>query len=346
MQHHDLGWPSPVELVQNAAALFSQHAGVEGIPMSRQYAQMNHPNAVGRVRRWGEWRDGHDRWHLPSGELRQRRAQEPRQDEKIKDENTHPREATTSSTSASTSSPTSGEPKLAPSTAVNSGETKEAAPKRGFYKHGEYVDRERTQEEQRRHVGGQGAARQARRQARLEQYARGEWVPAWLRDYRLAKQARDKEQRQQNEQPQGQWGRDEWSRWSGWDDWTKGDETELWQRGLLHRDLGRYRIQADSYDVEAESDVVFFMDVPGLGGGEKEMLRRGGVQEEQIDDLDDFFRQYERLCAEERGAEARWALGMWLAQSQIGAPGANVTRTGDAPRATPLPRSRSPPVPT
>ena len=70
---------------------------------------------------------------------------------------------------------------------------------------------------------------------------------------------------------------------------------------------------------DEEGDIVYLMEQPGMKGPEREMLRRGGVQEEQIQDLDEFLRQYELYCAHDRGAEARWAIGIWLAQSQIGA---------------------------
>ena len=51
----------------------------------------------------------------------------------------------------------------------------------GFYRHGQWVGRQRTDEEQRFHDGGQGSVRQGKRRERAEQWARGEFVPAWRR---------------------------------------------------------------------------------------------------------------------------------------------------------------------
>ena len=49
----------------------------------------------------------------------------------------------------------------------------------GFYRHGQWVGRQRTDDEQRFHTGGQGIRRQTRRQLRLEQWMKGEFVPTW-----------------------------------------------------------------------------------------------------------------------------------------------------------------------
>ena len=49
----------------------------------------------------------------------------------------------------------------------------------GFYRHGRWVGRPRTDEEQRFHDGGQGTKRQEKRRERARQWARGEFVPAW-----------------------------------------------------------------------------------------------------------------------------------------------------------------------
>ena len=267
----------------------------------------------------GEWRQGYDRWHLPSGELRQRAT-------------TTDASTTTAATSASTDNPTSsssatwgGDDTQNDNPTPSSSATRENQVRKGFYRHGEWVDRERTQEELRRHAGGQGTTRQARRLARVQEYARGEWVPAWLRDYRRGKEERDRE-RHRYDAREGDGGQDE--SWKSWGDWkSEPDHAELWQQGR-----GRLHARGDVYASE-ESDEVGFMDKPGLKGEEKELLRRGGVAQEHVDGLDHILRQYERYCSNDLGSEARWALGMWLAQSQIGADVQDLAETFIADRA-------------
>ncbi|CAE7470277.1 unnamed protein product [Symbiodinium sp. CCMP2592] len=61
----------------------------------------------------------------------------------------------------------------------------------GFWRHGVWINRPRTPQELRQHVGGAGAKRLARRQNRVSTYLRGEWIPAWLRDYKQQKADRD-----------------------------------------------------------------------------------------------------------------------------------------------------------
>ena len=53
----------------------------------------------------------------------------------------------------------------------------------GFWRHGVWVDRPRTPEEHRRHIGGGGVKRLLKREARLAAYFKGDWKPRWLRDY-------------------------------------------------------------------------------------------------------------------------------------------------------------------
>ena len=60
----------------------------------------------------------------------------------------------------------------------------------GFWRHGEWVNRPRTVEEQRRHIGGRGLRRSLKREARMETYFRGEWRPKWLRDFIEQKEKR------------------------------------------------------------------------------------------------------------------------------------------------------------
>eukprot|EP00439_Symbiodinium_sp_Y106_P027816 s313_g3.t1 len=61
------------------------------------------------------------------------------------------------------------------------------------------------------------------------------------------------------------------------------------------------------------------MEQPGLRIEERVNLDREGMGQDQIREFDMFLGEYESLVMEERGPEARWALGQWLRQSQHGA---------------------------
>ena len=313
---------------------------------------------------------GANRWHLPSGELRQRAAttdaatttgatstatDNPTTSASATWGGDVPQLATTgvisapvenptSSSSAPTDNPTSsssatwgGDNTQNDNSAPSSSTTRENQARKGFYRHGEWVDRERTQEKLRRHAGGQGTTRRARRLARVQEYARGEWVQAWLRDYRRGKEERDRERHRYDTREGGGGQGEPWKQWGDWR--NEPDHAELWQQGR-----GRLHARGDVYITEEsdevgfmytteETDEVGFMDKPGLKGEEKELLRRGGVAQEHVDGLDDILRQYERYCSNDLGSEARWALGMWLAQSQIGADVQDLAETFIADRA-------------
>ncbi|CAE6948878.1 unnamed protein product, partial [Symbiodinium sp. CCMP2456] len=61
----------------------------------------------------------------------------------------------------------------------------------GFWRHGSWVNRERTPSEQRSHMGGMGPQRSQRKQERAAAYFRGDWRPAWLVNYAKDKQRRE-----------------------------------------------------------------------------------------------------------------------------------------------------------
>ncbi|CAE7666124.1 unnamed protein product [Symbiodinium microadriaticum] len=61
----------------------------------------------------------------------------------------------------------------------------------GFFKHGEWMPRARTESELRAHRGGQGEIRSKRKRERMQAYFPGQWKPAWLVNY-----ARDKKKRE------------------------------------------------------------------------------------------------------------------------------------------------------
>ncbi|CAE7674710.1 unnamed protein product, partial [Symbiodinium sp. CCMP2456] len=54
----------------------------------------------------------------------------------------------------------------------------------GFWSHGTWVPRPRTAQELRTHMGGQGARRLARREARMKLWKEGKWLPSWLQRYK------------------------------------------------------------------------------------------------------------------------------------------------------------------
>ena len=64
-------------------------------------------------------------------------------------------------------------------------------PTPGFWHHGVWVDRPRTREEYRRHVGGRGMRRTLKKEARMASYFNGDWKPKWLRDYIAQKAERE-----------------------------------------------------------------------------------------------------------------------------------------------------------
>eukprot|EP00439_Symbiodinium_sp_Y106_P058288 s2862_g8.t1 len=61
----------------------------------------------------------------------------------------------------------------------------------GFWRHGKFVPRPRTPEEERAHRGGSGLRRQAKKQQRMSEYFQGQWRPAWLRQYASDKAKRE-----------------------------------------------------------------------------------------------------------------------------------------------------------
>ena len=61
----------------------------------------------------------------------------------------------------------------------------------GFWRHGVFIPRPRTDEELRSHRGGSGIKRTLKKEARMQAYFRGDWRPAWLRQYREEKARRE-----------------------------------------------------------------------------------------------------------------------------------------------------------
>ena len=319
LQREDLGWPSITELVNVAVQTFATHSGQHGILMTRDEADARIAREIrgeppGRVRRWGEWRDGRDRWHLPSGNLRSRPLPEDEVVDPTASSSSQPLPATTRgdlvapgvTPSLQVGASSSSSPALAPpdngvtlasdvpdpSSTGGTGSDTAQDGTRGFYRHGEFVPRPRNAQEQRRHVGGQGAVRQARRAARMEAWRQGTWVPAWLRDYREDKKARDAER-------ESGAGRHE--------EEDEGDETDLLQT-----------LAVEPGDWE-EEDVNSFMEQPGLRGDELARLTAAGVSNHRLRELEELLREYEHFVARDLGAEARWAMGRWLLQAQDGA---------------------------
>ena len=124
----------------------------------------------------------------------------------------------------------------------------------GFWRHGVWVDRPRTPEEHRRHVGGGGMKRLLKREARLAAYFKGDWKPRWLRDYIDQKAKReqvlvaeegelesgellddaDNESSNTVSSPWaelGWWSQEEWQQWWNWNgvkNDTQGSPSSTW----------------------------------------------------------------------------------------------------------------------
>ena len=132
----------------------------------------------------------------------------------------------------------------------------------GFYKHGVWQPRPRTQEEKRWAAGGQGKVRQDKRSSRMRAWTNGEWIPSWLRKFREEKEERDRLRRQQaaTHQRLDEEQDDEAQE-------KEGDETELWQQRSAH-----------GGGDELWDDVVSFMERPGMSGQEYVDLINGGIR--------------------------------------------------------------------
>ncbi|CAE7639969.1 unnamed protein product [Symbiodinium sp. CCMP2456] len=318
MQHHDMGWLSTIDLIQTAAALYGAQIGENGVFMGRDEVPHRQPReTIAQARRWKEW--GPQARNTTAGV----------------------NSGTTAASSSSSSSSHPGHPSASagviPGNAVSTsassssqghyGTSSASLSMKGFYRHGQFVPRDRTAEEQRRHAGGQGPARMARRQARLEAWTTGQWIPAWLRDYQVAKQARDQERRQGHYKDEQVEEKQAEKKENQEDMDNEGDNTELLQHprggehgvGQLWRPLGPPVQQNWRTFTDTEFDEVNFMMRPGLKGEEKALLQQEGVAAEHVAEMEFFFREYESYVGNDLGAEARWALGVWLLQSQEGA---------------------------
>ena len=133
--------------------------------------------STGKVRRWGEWRPGTDRWHNQDGT------------KKINTPGSSSSGPTTTQARGSEDMTKSGQETgqvTGPSSSASS--SSQAV---GFYKGGVWHNRERTEEEKRWLAGGQGARRQEKRRARMQAWVDGQWLPSWLEQYRREKAARE-----------------------------------------------------------------------------------------------------------------------------------------------------------
>ena len=215
-------WPTIRDMVQRAASQYAAHVGETGVMLDKKTAIAKVGQRA--VRRWGEVRLGRDRWHLPSGELRPpRRAPhdpyaaeaesgDPTASSSLEVGATLAADPGAATSSSSWEATTSGEatPSDDPGAAISSpsweatksghdtggwsnhgsstSSVEMSTPKddaaAGFYRHGVYHNRPRTPQEQRNHEGGRGARRQARRASRFEEWRKGTWIPAWLKEER------------------------------------------------------------------------------------------------------------------------------------------------------------------
>ncbi|CAE7399076.1 unnamed protein product, partial [Symbiodinium sp. KB8] len=280
----NIPWIPINELLKQAEAQFRM--------IRREQRALLNSASAGKVRRWGEWRPGTDRWHNLDGSKRENVA----------------------SSSASGSS----DPGQSSDDLSNRGETsadlnhedatdKSAHREAGFWRYGEWQDRPRSWTEQRWMAGGQGKVRQDKRAARIEQWAKGEWVPSWLRQYRV-----DKEARQRSSSTTGASSSQEPHRQLPDDDLPPVPEEDFDNTGLLQ---GRLQWTPAG----EESDESTFMERPGLQGGEINALVDRGISGDLVRRFERVMRRYEHYLSNEQGPEARWMLGRWLQMSQWGA---------------------------
>eukprot|EP00439_Symbiodinium_sp_Y106_P051029 s5146_g6.t1 len=171
----------------------------------------------GIIKRWGVYRPGRGRWHNPDGTVKRREARPslvpvPEEPHNLDDNEPfnivdvqHGEETTVKavtfygehfavraepgfSLSGHENSTTAGEDVSENSTASSSNASE--PPSVGFWHHGQWINRPRTPEEQRRHVGGRGM-RRTLKEARMAVYLRGEWKPRWLEEYIQLKKVRE-----------------------------------------------------------------------------------------------------------------------------------------------------------
>ena len=184
----------------------------------------------------------------------------------------------------------------------------------GFWRYGEWHKRPRSAMEKKWMAGGQGKTRQEKRAARIDQWSRGEWLPAWLRQYQAD---RDRRLGQDHVQSSSRASSSREPHWQpspppAQDPDEGGDD----QVNLLQGRLDRSKQVVDtSGDVEESS----FMERPGLQGREVNYLYDRGIPGELVQRFEALMRRYEHYQANDQGPEARWALGRWLLRSQSGA---------------------------
>ena len=173
---------------------------------------------VGVTTRFGEAREGVDRWHHPDGtvrcRLRERLAEERGEQPQVEADDggeTRPFEMEgwtqhvdgpavnavtfygekfqvrasgnfSAGDLGANSSTTAGDNSsgTVADTEEGSSSSSNSSWSPGFYKHGEWQARSRTPHEQRLHTGGRGLVRTKKRQERMESYFSGQWRPAWL----------------------------------------------------------------------------------------------------------------------------------------------------------------------
>ena len=313
LQQGDVGWPSIPDLITMAATQYANFVEKEAVFMSKEDADRATRQVVNKARRWTEWRAK----SMSSGPTEMRAS------------------SSTSMTTGSTSSPafremsggqasSSPSPSSLPASSSTStlGKSTMTQSVVGFYRHGEFVPRERTAEEKRRQQGGQGPQRTARRAARMEQWQQGAWLPSWLRQYQHEKAERDAHrqlQRRDGGPPDRQ------------DAGSQGDDNSLLQllpdpvdRAPLGDDTGSLQsMVAVNPEMDDAGDVTSFMDrgLPraGLRAEERERLTSFGIPEARQKQLDEFLQVYENYQSIDLGAEARWALARWLQRSQLAA---------------------------
>ncbi|CAE7774010.1 C28H8.4, partial [Symbiodinium sp. CCMP2456] len=187
----------------------------------------------------------------------------------------------------------------------------------GFWKHGVWQPRPRTEQEMRQHRGGNGPRRQQRRQGRMLKYFNGEWKPAWLEEYKKQKMAREAMRatyagvivEEEVNADVGETAEEDVNIAASSSSTTNHLATNLdvpqeTQQPLIQQ------MEENAKDEEDETDSMAMMQ---LRNAEIARLQEQGVPRQTIAQLENFMNQlHARQEYEGIGPESRWAIARML----------------------------------
>ena len=210
----------------------------------------------------------------------------------------------------------------------------------GFWRHGIYYARPRTPDELRAHQGGSGMRRTLKKQSRMDAYFRGEWKPAWLRQYaedrarREAAAASSTTQATTQDlepplaaQPQGtsQWTPEEWEAWYAWEGWQQDPQHPSSTSSTSSRPVTSSVTTSSSTwpvipnaglfpevrEVQEHEEAQFMQ----LTMAEQQRLREQGVPQREVQRLGDVLQSMDEHQIGGTGPESRWAIGCIIQRS-------------------------------